>query len=141
MGHTQMEDNDIKNTVKNICSKIRFTKVVATRSVKGRNGDSFVGFSAGWDTVQDDYGGMGADNMPDQEEEAATVANGMTLREAKVAHYIVGMTADVAALEAAFANDGISEGFFTTQVAQVKSRYDALIRKALVKKNGGKSET
>jgi hypothetical protein len=132
---------DIRNQLKAIRDKIRITKVVATRSVKGRNGDSFAGFSASWGSVQDDFGGPGADVMPTDEDDTNFARNGMTLKEARVAHYMVAMTADIAALEAAFANSAITKGFFEQASASVKANYSHLIQKAMGKSNGENIES
>lgn len=123
--------SDIKTQLKAIRDKIRVTKVVATRSVKGRGGDSFVGFSAGWQSIQDDYGGPGADSMASGTEDAEFANQGMTLKEARVAHYMIAMTADVAALESAHANGGISDKYFTDSVTAVKNNYGRLIQKVM----------
>lgn len=136
-----MSDDDMKNQLKAIRDKIRITKVVATRSVKGRNGDSFAGFSAGWGSVQDDFGGPGADAMATEEDDANFIHNGMTLKEAKIAHYMVAMTADIAALESAFANGAISDGFFKQSSAAVRANYSRLIQKAMGKGNGETSDS
>jgi hypothetical protein len=134
-------NDDMKTQLRAIRDKIRITKVVATRSVKGRNGDSFAGFSAGWQTVQDDAGGPGADAMAVPEEDAAYASNGMTLKEARVAHYMVSMTADVAALESAHANGSISSGYFQKATAGVKANYSRLIQKVMGNGNDNKSES
>lgn len=125
------DTNEKKKQLRAIRDKIRITKVVATRSVKGRSGDSFAGFSAGWQTVQDDAGGPGADVMAGPDEDAAYASNGMTLKEARVAHYMVSMTADLAALESANANGSISNSYFQQASAGVRSNYNRLIQKAL----------
>lgn len=47
------------DVIEKVRNKIRITKIVRTRSLKGQNGDNFVGFSSAWDTIQDDTGGGG----------------------------------------------------------------------------------
>jgi hypothetical protein len=125
------DTNDLKTELRAIRDKIRITKVVATRSVKGRNGDSFAGFSAGWQSIQNDYGGPGADAMSDPEEDASNASQGMTLKEARVAHYMIAMTADIAALESAASNGSISDRYFNDTAAAVKNNYGRLIQKVM----------
>jgi hypothetical protein len=125
------DSNDLKTELRAIRDKIRITKVVATRSIKGQRGDSFAGFSAGWQSIQNDYGGAGADAMPDAQEDAENASQGMTLKEARVAHYMVAMTADIAALESAACNGSISDSYFNDTAAAVKNNYGRLIQKVM----------
>jgi hypothetical protein len=125
------DTKDLKTELRAIRDKIRITKVVATRSIKGQRGDSFAGFSAGWQSIQNDYGGAGADAMPDAQEDAENASQGMTLKEARVAHYMVAMTADIAALESAACNGSISDSYFNDTAAAVKNNYGRLIQKVM----------
>lgn len=118
---------EIKDTLRRIKRGIRITKITCTRSVKGRNGDSFVGFSAAWQSVQDDNGGPGADVQAETEDDAAYATQGLTLKEAKLARYMVGMEADLAALESALANGSITPNYFKDAVRGVKGNYDMLV--------------
>ena len=106
---------------------LRITKITCTRSVKGRNGDSFVGFSAAWSSVQDDAGGPGADVQPDAEEEAAYARQGLPIKDAKLARYMLAMECDLAALESAAANGSISPQYFKDAVKGVRNNYNQLI--------------
>ena len=125
-----MTDTELKDFIKQVQSKMRITKVVATRSVKGKGGDSFAGFSAAWDSVQDDVSGPGADS--DLTIETHEVApSGMTLAEAKVAHYLCAMQADIAAHEAAMAGGGISPGRCQDTIKGLRTNYARLIRNAM----------
>ena len=58
---TTDEKKVLTEALEKIKRHVRITKVVCTRSVKGHSGDSYVGFSAAWDSIQDDAGGPGAD--------------------------------------------------------------------------------
>jgi len=118
---------EIKAQLRRIKRGIRITKITCTRSVKGRNGDSFVGFSAAWQSVQDDNGGPGADVQAETEDDNAYAAQGLTLKEAKLARYMVGMEADLAALESALANGSITPNYFKDAVRGVKNNYDMLV--------------
>ena len=44
----------VREFITSVKNKLTITKVIATRSVKGPGGDSFVGFAAEWDSLQDD---------------------------------------------------------------------------------------
>lgn len=128
MGKKMSSDKDekLKAVLHSISTKMRVTKVVATRSVKTRRGDSFAGFSAAWDSVQDDGGGPGAelaDEMPP--------AGGMTLHEAKIAHYLLSMHTDIAATESAMASGGLSVEEADGLIRMYRNNYSKLIRRAL----------
>lgn len=124
-----MNDN-MKERLEGIFKKIRVTKVVATRSVKGQRGDTFAGFSAAWDSVQNDYGGAGADVMADGQEDQERAEQAMSFREAVVAMHMVQMQTSVSALDAAYANGSISAELYEDQKASVKNRFGALIAAA-----------
>lgn len=129
-----MESEELKDILNRVKSKIRVTKVVATRSVKTGRGDFFSGMSAAWDTTQDDAGGPGADlelTMSDAEQ----MAQGMTLVESRVARYIIAMEADIGAYEAAFANGALSEAKLQEAVRALKNNYAMLIRNLFSKKD------
>ncbi|NBR00939.1 MAG: hypothetical protein EBT79_06410 [Actinobacteria bacterium] len=119
-----MTDDEIKSTLRRIQSNIRVTKVVATRSVKGKGGDTYAGFSAAWNTVQDDAGG-GIDALLSDTAEAQS---GMTLREARVAHLMVAMQADLAAHDAALAGGNISNNYHREAHRGIKANYSRMIR-------------
>ena len=122
-----MDNDEKRDFLKNVSSRIRVTKVVATRSFKGRRGDNYVGFSAGWDSTQDDAGGEpeGGVNQADD------VQSGMTIKEAKVASLILGMQADIAVLDNALAGSSITQGECETARRGIKSNYNVLISRAL----------
>ena len=122
-----MTDPEMKAFLTRIKNNLRVTKVVATRSVKGRNGDSFAGFGAAWDSVQED-GGQGLLSVSTETEVAGS---GMTLKEAKVAHYLVAMQADIGAHEAALAGGNISPSFCKDAVASIRQNYAKIIRAEL----------
>jgi len=122
-----MTDDEIKSTLRRIQSNIRVTKVVATRSVKGKGGDTYAGFSASWNTVQDDAGG-GIDALLS---DVAEAQSGMTLREARVAHLMVSMQADLAAHDAALAGGNISNNYHREAQRAIKANYSRMIRETL----------
>lgn len=120
----------MRDLLKRVKSNIRVTKVVATRSVKGKFGDYFAGFASGWDSVQDEPAGIGKD-MEMLVSDDAVATNGMTLQEARVAHYLIAMHADIAAHESAMASGGISPQSCSDSVKAIKSNYNKLIQKYL----------
>ena len=122
-----MNDDEIKNTLRRIQSNIRVTKVVATRSVKGKGGDTYAGFSAAWNSVQDDAGG-GIDALINDVVEAQ---GGMTLKEARVAHLMIAMQADLAAHDAALAGGNISNNYHREAAKAIKANYSRMIRETL----------
>lgn len=119
-----MTDDAIRETLRRIKSNIRITKVFATRAVKSKSGDTYAGFSAAWNTIQDDSGG-GIDSILSDEAEASS---GMTLNEARVAHLMVAMQADIAAHDAAMAGGNISIAYHRDAVKAIRSNYSRMIR-------------
>lgn len=124
-----MTQNEIAQLVQRVKSNIRVTKVVATRSIKGKFGDNYVGFSAAWNTVQDDTGG-GIESILD---DAAEAQSGMTLREARVAHLLVALQVDLSAYDAALASGNITSTFHAQAVKGVRVNYNRMIQELLAK--------
>jgi len=130
------EQKALHEALRTIKKRLRVTKVVCTRSVKGRGGDHYVGFSAGWDSVQDDGGG-GVDLASAQDAEGqAAHDSGMTLREARLAAYVLGMQADIAAHEAAYAGAAVSEEAYLQAVRAIKANYSQLMTELFAKRGG-----
>lgn len=124
-----MSNDELRALVSRVKEGLKITKVVATRSVKGRGGDTFVGFSAAWNSVQED-GGHGVVPAMDEGEEAQTL-NGMTLQEAVVASCLIAREADIAAYRNAAAGGNISQDYADNAVAAIKSNYNKLIVSAI----------
>jgi hypothetical protein len=127
---------------KRLREHLRVTKVVCTRSVKGRGGDTYVGFSAAWDSIQDDAGGA-ADLMSPQGDGDTRIAQaqiGMTLREAKLAALVLGLQADVAAHDHSAASGNISPEQRDSAVQAIKANYSHLIADLLGETGGGKDD-
>jgi len=120
--------------VNQVKSKLRVTKVVATRSVKGQRGDSFAGFSSAWNSVQED----GTQGMEEVGEDAVP-PQAMTLKEAKVAHFLLAMQADIAAYQAAWAGGSIPKSSMDDAIRNLRANYLTLISETLEsKQQGGK---
>jgi hypothetical protein len=120
----RMSKDEVLAKLRQVRAGIRITKITCTRTVKSRNGDSFVGFSAAYQTVQDD--GMG-DTHATPTDEVVNASQGLSLADAKLARYTIAMECDVAALESALANGGISSDYFRDNVKAVRNNYNQLI--------------
>lgn len=125
-----MNENEMRAFLQKVKGNLRVTKVVATRSVKGQRGDHFAGFAACYDSVQDEPSGAGKDLIASLEDEAVATS-GMSLKEAKIAYYLVAQQADVAAHEAALANGSIGSQEASDRIRSIKNNYGKLIRLAL----------
>lgn len=125
-----MDEQEMKAFLQKIRGNLRVTKVVATRSVKGQRGDHFAGFAACYDSVQDEPSGAGKDLMG-MVGDADVATNGLTLKEAKIAFYLVAQQADVAAHEAALANGSIGAQEASDRIRSIKNNYGKIIRMAL----------
>jgi hypothetical protein len=132
---TDNEQAHLQRIVANVKAKLRVTKVTATRSVKTGKGDFFVGFSAAWDSVQDDTGTLGGDS--DLHTTDAEIApNGMTMEEARVAHVLLSMEASIAAWRSAHAEGVISAQEFIDRKTSIKRQHAALLSSVMGNGNG-----
>ena len=121
-----MTKSELKALVDRVKKGLVVTKVVATRSVKGTRGDTFVGFSAAWNSVQED-GGQGL--VTSLEEESQTVT-AMTMEEAIVASIILAREADTAAYRNAAAGGNISPELATKAVTAIRANYNKALLQA-----------
>jgi hypothetical protein len=123
-----------KAEMKAIKDRIRVTKIVCTRSVKGKGGDSFVGFSAEFDSVQDD-GSLGLENTLDE-----PTQSGVSLKEAKVAALVLGLNVDIAAYDKAVAGSVCTVYEAQTAKNATKTNYGRLMRALLGDEAPGSEE-
>lgn len=127
-----MENNQVSSelraALKKIKDSVRITKIVCTRSVKGRGGDTYVGFSAAWDTIQDDAGG-GADQITtmDAPDVSKSFSQGLSLRESRLASLVLGMQVDIAAHDQALAGGNLSIEQRTVAIRSIKTNYAKLM--------------
>ncbi len=129
------EKSEMQRIVNRVKSSLSITKVVSTRAVKTQKGDFFVGFSASWDSVQDDAGGMGSDlDVMVETEEVSK--SGMTILEAQIAQQILNKEASVAAWRCALTEGAISEDFFEERLRQIKTNTSVHIGQ-IFKNHGG----
>ena len=124
-----MSQDELKALVQRVKAGLKITKVVATRSVKGRGGDTFVGFSAAWNNVQED-GGRGLVAVGDEGDEAATL-NGMTMQEALVASILLAREADTAAYRNAAAGGNIAQDHANDAINAIRSNYSKMLVQVL----------
>jgi len=117
--------------IKRVMSKMRITKVVATRSVKGRGGDHYVGFSAAFIGTQDDAGGASTLIATMDEADLGAVVAGLTPKEAKVAAIILGMQADRAAHQNAWAGGNITQQQRAEALESINQSYGRLMLDAI----------
>jgi len=124
-----MNTDRLQTIVSRVKKNLRVTKVVATRSVKTQRGDFFVGFSAAYDSVQDDQGAFpDADLTVDTDE---TLDSAMTVEEARVAHVLLSMEASISAWRAVHAEGIISEKEFNDRKAAIKRSHAAALSTVL----------
>jgi len=133
-----MSQDELKALMQRVKAGLKITKVVATRSVKGRGGDTFVGFSAAWNSVQED-GGQGVANAMDEGDEANSL-NGMTMQEAIVASILLAREADTAAYRNAAAGGNIAQSHADGAIAAIRSNYSKMIVQALGNADGNGSK-
>lgn len=120
-----MDKNEFKAMVQDLKSRLRITKVTVTRSVKGRNGDSFVGFSAEFESTQDDSS-QGLDSVHGEPSRS-----GISLKEAQIATFILGMKVDAAAFEKAAAGSTITLQECNLAKSASHANYNLLIAQCL----------
>lgn len=111
-----------KDLITKVKDSLRVTKVVCTRSVKGQRGDSFAGYSAAWNTVQDD-GTQGMEEVGDD----AIPPQAMTLKEAKIAGYLLAMQADISAYQHAWAGGSIPKAVMDDAIRTLRANYTQLV--------------
>lgn len=109
----------INEVISQTRSKMRITKVVATRAVKTKSGDYFCGMSAAWESVQDDAGGSGSDTEIVMRDSDVSFS-GMTLDEARIAQTLLSLEANMGALRAALTDGAISVSEFENRIRGAK---------------------
>lgn len=107
-----MPPEDTKALVQRVRKNLRVTKIIATRSVRGKMGDTQAGFVA---------------ELPFTEGGGES----MTLREAIVANCLLSREADIAAYRNAVAGGNLSLETGREAIASVKSSYAKVIAEAL----------
>ena len=121
---------DLKEKILRIKQGMKVTKVVCTRSVKGRNGDAYVGFSAVWNTTQDD-------GITATDSDTADSVQGMDLKEAILASHLLAREADISAHQHAASGGTISPQYAKDAIQAIKANYANLVVEML----GGSDDT
>ena len=103
-------------TPNQILDGMKITKIVATRSIKTPVGDTYTGFTASWDTIQDD------DPMGDPPSQPLTMA------EARIAQLLLAKETDIAAYRSAISNGSVAPIEGTTIIRTIERRYTELIQ-------------
>ncbi len=101
---------------------IVITKVVCTRTVKGARGDTFVGFSAAWCSVQEDGGGATMENTGGEEMDGR--ASGWTLREARFKACLLQRAVDIQAFENSSDGGNCGKEYAVGMIRGIKGRYN-----------------
>lgn len=109
---------ETKERIKMIKERLRVTKVVCTRSIKGARGDNFVGWSCAWDTVQND----GTQDLEEMVEDSVPV-QAMALKDAQIATCLLGLQVDVAAHRNAKSNGNLSPAQADQMIDGIKRNY------------------
>jgi hypothetical protein len=123
-----LDTAQVKKILNRIKNGIRITKVTATRSVKSPRGDHFVGFSAQYESVQDDGSGPGEDLVGETASgEGAIPVGSLSLKEARLAAALVQMQADICAIEHAHAGGDLKQGQRNDEVKRIKGNFGRLI--------------
>ena len=136
-GPTPALSPEDKAVIKSLSKKIKVTKTVCTRSVKGKAGDTYVGFAAAWDTIQEDGG---HNLLHAGETEESPLVPGMTLKESRLAALILGMQADLAAHDHAMAGGNITPAQREVAIRAIKNNY-ALLLADILHANGNGTGT
>ena len=123
--------DEVREKLHQIRSGLKVTKITSSRSIKSRSGDSFVAFSAAYQSVQDDISGPGAATASSPEEESVYAEQGLSLKDARIARLMLSMECDVGALESALANGSISPDYYRDAVRAVKQNYEDLVLKEM----------
>lgn len=124
-----MQDmNDVLTKLLQIKSKLRVTKLVCSRTVKGRGGDTFVGFSVATDSVQED----GLKGLSDTDSDV--MSSGMSLSEARLASHVLSLEVNIAAHEHAVAGGLINRAEFAIAERAIKVNYGLFLKEALAAK-------
>lgn len=116
-----MTDDELKNLINDLHGKIRVTKITATRSIRGNNGQTFAGFTARSDSLEDESGGDAHDEV---------IQDGHTMRDARLTYYLLAMQADLASINAAWAGGGIPASVRDEMIRSTKRNYTMLLRNA-----------
>lgn len=111
---------DERKFLQNLTKKMRVGGMVCGRSIKTDKGEIFISFQAEYPSSEP--GISSADIHGD---------NLLSVKEARVAAYLLGLQTDIAAHEHALASGLISSQFCQDTISSLKTRYSNLINNEL----------
>lgn len=140
MNMTDQDKQKIKEVVSKLRKGLRVTKIVCTRSVKGKAGDHYIGlsaaFAAAWNTTQDDAGGA-ADLNSAQDGDEHLAQNGLPLDEARIAAHLLALEADLLAHDHAMAGSNISPEQRDQAQKAIRHNFSRLVAAACLREGNG----
>jgi len=108
---------DLRQVIQSISHRLKVTGVLCGRSVKTDRGEIFVAFQA--DCLSPESS-MSEEGSPES-------GVSFSVKESRVAAYLLALQTDIAAHEHALASGLISQQFCKDTVSSLKTRYSALI--------------
>ncbi len=111
-----MTNDEVIKDMQRMQSGMRIQKVVATRSLKGRYGDTLLGFSAEWDSIQQD-GTMGLEDVGDPTQ------GGLNAVDSQKAALLLGLQCDRAAYLNAAAGGNMDKAQAITAIKALTEGY------------------
>jgi len=127
---TERQKDKVRSKIAGLKAGVTVEKITCTRSVKGKNGDTYVGWSAGWSSVQDDVGG--ATDAQLSAEGEVPKGRGLGLKDAKLASYLVAMEVDLQAHDHAMAGSNLSEADRQGAHRAIKHNYTRLVTEMML---------
>lgn len=127
-----MQDKtDAVKYLQRLTKGITITKIVATRNLRTPHGDYFLAYSGAYDSHQCDYGGPGADAVPDAAEDREVAGSGYGLPDAKIVKMILAREVDMGVLDSAHLGGAISTQEYENQRKAITHRYNKEIGRLL----------
>ena len=123
-----------RELVARVARNLVVTKVVATRSIRTSRGDHFAGFSAAFNSTQEDGGENLLSALPEGDE--ARSVNAMTIEESMIAAAILGRQADLAALRNAVAGGSIPSAEGARIAERIRANYRTMLAEEVTDEPG-----
>lgn len=108
---------DIAQIIQKVKDLTRVTGIISGRSVKTEQGEIFVAFQV--DCLSPDSSTPGV--------ELSKRGESLSLKESRIAAYLLAMQTDIAAYEHALASGLITRQFCEDSIRSIKTRYSALL--------------
>ena len=127
MGSKDEERKRRQALIREVRDKFRITKVVCTKSIKTKLGDTYVGMSGGfaadWESTQDDN----AHDMAEPSERDGINTSNLSLGESRIAALLLGLHVDRLVVERAYANGELSQSEARDRITSVEQNYGSLL--------------